>query len=255
MDIFSSISPYYDTIYGKKPYKREATLVDLIIKRHIHKKFISILDLGCGTGEHIIHLTQKGYSLTGVDLSPQMLLIAQKKCKSLNIKARLVHGDVQKIKLGYTYDVITSLFHVMSYQVENAHVLSFLHTIKTHLRRGGIAMVDFWYGPGVLNERPKTQSSTYRTKGKTIHRIKDPRLNTVTNTVDVSHTLYVHDTKSRVVQTLQEIHTMRYFFFPEIILFLQSAGLKLITWGVLEEKGFTPPSDSSWEACALVTHI
>jgi SAM-dependent methyltransferase len=60
-----------------------------IIQRHCRKGG-SILDIGCGTGRHLIPLVEKGFDLTGIDSSKGMLDELKKKGK---INATLIQDD------------------------------------------------------------------------------------------------------------------------------------------------------------------
>jgi SAM-dependent methyltransferase len=53
-----------------------------------------VLDLGCGTGRHLVHLAGRGYGVTGVDMSAEMLRLAAKKLDRCGLSARLVRGDI-----------------------------------------------------------------------------------------------------------------------------------------------------------------
>ena len=76
MKAFGNYSRYYNLLYKDKDYKGEAGFIhDLIQKYSPGAK--SILDLGCGTGRHDLLLAEKGYAITGVDMSEEMLLIAR----------------------------------------------------------------------------------------------------------------------------------------------------------------------------------
>ena len=68
----------YDVIYSKKNYKAETKFISQIIKK-FHSPNVNILDIGCGTGEHTLELLKRGYRVTGIDLSNEMLKIAKKK--------------------------------------------------------------------------------------------------------------------------------------------------------------------------------
>ncbi len=76
MATFGNYSRYYNLLYKDKDYRGEAGFIhDLIRKYSPEAK--TILDLGCGTGRHDLLLAKKGYAITGVDMSEEMLLIAR----------------------------------------------------------------------------------------------------------------------------------------------------------------------------------
>ena len=78
MSRFDLYANYYDLLYADKNYEAESHYVDTVLREHGAGKNAEILDLGCGTGKHDFSLMQKGYRVTGVDLSPAMIATANK---------------------------------------------------------------------------------------------------------------------------------------------------------------------------------
>jgi SAM-dependent methyltransferase len=155
MAIFGNYSRYYNLLYKDKDYKGEAGFIhDLIRKYSPEAK--TILDLGCGTGRHDLLLAKKGYAITGVDMSEEMLLIARSQQINSSTAQQLnfLHGDICTFRMDKKFNVAISLFHVMSYQTTNEDFYSALKTAKSHLVPSGIFVFDFWYGPAVLTDRP-----------------------------------------------------------------------------------------------------
>ena len=74
----------YDTLYGEKNYESECDLLQKAFKQWGDNNIHAILDLGCGTGNHAIPLARRGYKVTGVDLSANMLEKAQQKTVDLS---------------------------------------------------------------------------------------------------------------------------------------------------------------------------
>lgn len=50
----------------------------------------AILDIGCGTGRHSLGLAELGFQVTGIDLSPDMLAVAEKKRLDRGLSARFI---------------------------------------------------------------------------------------------------------------------------------------------------------------------
>jgi SAM-dependent methyltransferase len=57
----------------------------------VHGK--TVLDLGCGTGENVIPLLERGARVIGIDISPDLIAIAQKRLSNANLEATLRAGD------------------------------------------------------------------------------------------------------------------------------------------------------------------
>src|SRR5262249_37142394 len=111
----------------------------------------SAVDLGCGTGEHVLELARRGVDAWGVDTTLAAIEAARAKATARGLPATLVHGDALDLAaLGRRFDAVLDcgLFHVISeedrhrYVVELAHVLDaggrflMLGFATSHLDRG-----------------------------------------------------------------------------------------------------------------------
>src|ERR1035437_6063641 len=109
---FQIYSKYYNLLYGDKDYRAEANYVAKRLKTFVPKAK-SILEFGSGTGGHGILLQKKGFTVFGLDQSEYMVAEAKRKglpCRVANISA---------FTLKAKYDVVVSLFHVVSYLTDN----------------------------------------------------------------------------------------------------------------------------------------
>jgi len=77
----------YDFLYSDKDYDAECDLLEEVFRRYRDGNVRTILDLGCGTGNHAIRLARRGYEVTGVDRSPEMLAKAEWKAAELGQRA------------------------------------------------------------------------------------------------------------------------------------------------------------------------
>ncbi len=251
MTTFQTYASYYDLLYHEKNYNQEAAYVDELIKQYAPQAR-TMLDLGCGTGKHACALAHLGYTVHGVDLSTEMLHHAGKTIEAdqyLGARVSFSQGDARKIELTKTFDVVVSLFHVMSYQVSNHDVKSFFQTITKHLKPGGLIVIDFWYGPAVLTEKPETRVKRVKREAINLTRITEPELNIDTNSVSINFSLLVEDKQMHNLLTIKETHEMRYFFKPEILALFDEFGIELLTfeaWLTGKE-----PSISSRDVCVV----
>jgi SAM-dependent methyltransferase len=246
---FNAYSQYYDLLYQDKDYLRESGYIESLIKRY-NPSTLRILELGCGTGKHATLLAEKGYQITGVEVSESMLQQAQIRATLKDTESKglfeVLAGDARFVRLNQTVDTVISLFHVLSYQSSNTDVEKMFSTAAFHLTAGGIFIFDFWYGPAVLDERPSVRIKRMENEVLKILRIAEPTLSTVKNTVNVHYTVQCTDKKTGEITTLAEDHLMRYFFLPELCLFADKAGFSILnseewltgnapnsdTWGV-----------------------
>lgn len=97
--------------YEKEPFtKGTSGEVDFIEKEIYYNKQAAILDVGCGTGRHLIELGSRGYThLTGVDISQSMLDQASKHAleKGLSIEFKL--QDATQLTFSQEFDLCLCL--------------------------------------------------------------------------------------------------------------------------------------------------
>ena len=119
--LFKKYAKYYDLLYLEKDYANESVYINDLLKQYGEGD--KLLEFGCGTGKHASFLSTKGYTVHGVDVSPQMLEEAIKQYSvtdgSTPCKLSFEQGDIKFYKSNKTYDSVISLFHVMSYQKTN----------------------------------------------------------------------------------------------------------------------------------------
>ena len=252
MSVFGAYSRYYNLLYRDKDYVGEAEYVHHLIARH-YPAAKTILDLGCGTGRHDLLLAQKGYDISGVDKSEEMLSSAEARLSFLDIQPtslNFIQGDIRTVRLDRTFDAVVSLFHVMSYQVSNDDLAAAFSTVRAHLHPGGIFIFDCWYGPAVLTDRPAVRIKRIEDEEIAVTRIAEPVIHPNDNMVDVNYQVFVREKAGGRVEELRETHRMRYLFQPEIDRFVREAGMSVITaegWITGIQPGF-----DTWGVCYVV---
>lgn len=245
----STYSRAYDTIYQEKDYSAECDTIERIFKKYGNKSINKVLDLGCGTGNHAIPLAERGYEVTGVDISLGMLEAARKKIASRQLQISFTHGDIRQLELDDTFDATLMMFAVIGYQVENDEVIATLRTARRHMKSGGLLLMDFWYGPTVLAQRPgDTVKVIDNDKGKII-RVASGKLDLPRNVCNVKYQLWeIRD--DRVFGETYEEHKMRYFFEKEMELFLDIAGFNLEFIGAFPDIG-KEPGEEFWNVVVV----
>jgi len=245
MTVFNEYARYYDLLYRDKDYRAEVEYVHGLIQKHAPGAR-SILNLGCGSGRHDRCLAELGYTVTGVDLSEEMLSAAKGAAVG-NDSLRYMSGDVRTVRLAETYDVVVSLFHVMSYQITNTDLKQAFATARAHLKPGGLFLFDCWYGPGVLSDRPTVRVKKLEDEAVSVIRYAEPVLHPNENVVDVNYRVEITNKQSGKTNGIRETHRMRYLFLPEIMEYLEGAGLQhsfSVRW--LDD---TAPDDMTWYMC------
>ena len=227
MDTFQDYAYYYNAFYQDKDYKSEAMQIDELLRKY-RNNIEKIINYGCGTGKHDIELVKLGYQCVGIDLSELMINIAQnnvaKEATSINFSV----ADIRSYEPQEKYDAVISLFHVMSYQNKNKDILDAFKSARKALNKGGIFLFDVWYGPGVLSDKPVVRVKEIEDEKNKLIRIARPVMYDRDNVVDVNYEVLVINKETSEVQTINETHSMRYFFRPELEYLLEEAGFALV---------------------------
>jgi ubiquinone/menaquinone biosynthesis C-methylase UbiE len=138
--LYAQLAEYYDRIYWWKNYYREVDFLLKVFRRYgVHGK--RILEVACGTGNHTKILTSKGYEVTGVDISNDVLRIARRKVRD---HATFVQGDMRELDrvIGGEFDAVVCLFSAISYNVTMGELRKVLGGFYRHLKAGGVAVFD-----------------------------------------------------------------------------------------------------------------
>lgn len=235
----------YDFLYQDKDYAVECDLIEDIFRKFATAQVRTILDLGCGTGNHTIPLAYRGYQVTGVDLAEDMLNQARSKAVSLSKEQIVFHqGDLRRFSILYDFDAVLMMFAVLGYQTTNEDVLAALNTVSRHLKPGGLFIFDVWYGPAVLKQRPGEKEKTIRTAEGDIIRNASGTLDVFRHLCEVRyHLKYLKGHK--IIKDTEEIHNMRYFFPQELAFFMHQAELELIHISDVGDLS-RPPTEETW---------
>jgi SAM-dependent methyltransferase len=248
MSNFNLYSSYYDLLYKDKDYRSESNYVQQVLKQYL-PNCKSLLELGCGTGNHAVHLCANGYTVHGIERSEQMVQEGlQKKIEGFNPS----QGDITGFKLNKTFDAAVSLFHVISYLTENDALLSCFKAVHEHLNPGGLFLFDVWYSPAVYFQQPETRIKRLQGNGFAATRLAEPVLHTDRNVVDVNYEIIVQQA-NKESHVFKELHPMRHFSIPEIDLLAKSQGFELIK--AEEFLTASKPSTNTWGVCFLLKKI
>jgi SAM-dependent methyltransferase len=102
----------------------------------------AILDLGCGTGRHSVGLAERGYRVTGVDLSPGMLARAAERAAAVGAAVEWVHANAADFVRPEAFDLVTCLCEGAMCLLGDAddpleRDMVILRNIRASLRPGG----------------------------------------------------------------------------------------------------------------------
>ena len=246
-------APAYDVLYRDKDYDGEIELLGRVFRQYATNPVRTVLDLGCGTGNHALRLAASGYTVVGVDRSPEMLSIADRKAREQTGNLRFRQADIRDVNLGETFDAVLMMFAVLGYQIEDEDVKGALRAARSHLRSGGLLVFDVWYGPAVVAQGTQERVRTMEDADSKWVRTSSGRLDVRRHQCHVNfHLRRTHD--GSTIEETTERHTVRYFFPQEIELLLDGMGFQLLRLGAFPEFD-REPDQTTWNVMAVAVAV
>ena len=148
-------SPFYHILYQDRDEREAAVFIDNIIKYLKPEPSAKILDAACGKGRHSIYLNQKGFDVTGIDLSVPSIETAK---RSENQKLSFYTHDIRKnFRIRY-FDYILNLFTSFGYFKDRSDNLRCLKAFKKALTPNGILVIDFMNAKKAINSMKDHES-------------------------------------------------------------------------------------------------
>ncbi|MFD0360159.1 class I SAM-dependent methyltransferase [Nocardia sp. GCM10030253] len=134
---------FWNSVYdsGSAPWvigEPQPAIVDLVAQGWVRG---AVLDVGCGAGEHTIHLAGLGYDVLGVDLSPSAIAYARASAEEHGVSARFEVADALDLGPDPLYDTIidSALFHVFAH--DNGDPTDYVRSLRRVCKPGGLVHV------------------------------------------------------------------------------------------------------------------
>ena len=246
-EIFDRYAKFYDSLYVEKDYVEECAYVLSLLG---DSEIKLALDFGCGTGKFTEQFAVKGFCVDGVDVSAKMIELAKERSildsQLASLEIAYETADVRTFTPKKQYDLVYSLFHVINYMTSDDDLRAFFGSAAKALRKDGLLIFDFWYGPGVEADSPMERKKVVNWNGETLSRTAKPRLIPEKNLVMVEYQIET----ANVV--FSELHTMRYLFEADIESF---SAPYFATESILGWREDAAPTSSNWNAVAILKRI
>lgn len=139
---FDKCAPWWDA-----DMVRNEDLIDMILDNGGIKEDIHVLDVACGTGVLFPdYLNRKVASVTGIDISPEMVKIAREKFPEIKV----ICGDVETTEFSKKFDAIM-VYNAFPHFPDPAHLIKVLAGLVQ-------AVCCPWNEPCTAYQSPRRQS-------------------------------------------------------------------------------------------------
>jgi len=136
---YGAIAHIYDLINGKRHYEAWADFAEACFDSFLPNRPELVLDLACGTGTLTSILASRGYDMTGVDLSPEMLSVARECCPE---DVLLLLQDICNFELYGTVGAVVCSFDSLNHLTRKGRLERCFSLVHNYLDPDGLFIFD-----------------------------------------------------------------------------------------------------------------
>src|SRR3989442_228057 len=248
---YGRFARYYDIIYHEiVNYEGDVDFLEAVFRRY-RVKPRTILDVGCGTGNHDIPLARRSYRVTGLDQSSAMLSVARKKTAESRVRVRFVRADMRSFRIMKQFDAVLCMFGASGYIMPSGDVVRVLRRVRAHIGPGGLFIFEFWQG-SAARPAPHPSWIHIRKPDLEIVRLDESRYDPRTERLPVEFRFFVFRGR-RVIDRFDELHTIQTYSVPGIRTLLRRGGFDLLGAFAATnmKKAFTPVTRDTFPIMAV----
>ena len=144
LDGYNVLAPVYDRLNDTVDYSLWADHIEKCFEKFsAGKKVRSVLDLGCGTGSMTVELARRGYDMTGLDISDEMLSVADNRAREAGLRDVLfVYGNMCAFELYGTVDAVVCCLDGINHLTHRDDLLSCFSLVANYLEDDGLFIFD-----------------------------------------------------------------------------------------------------------------
>ena len=223
--LYTDLAPIFQIMYQHFiNYDEEFAHYHAILQQH-HIK--TVLEIGCGTGDIAQRMVANKYRYTGIDISTDMLQIAQQQAPN----ASFVAADMRHFTTPNQQQAVLILGRTISYLLSNQDVFDALRSVYTCLEAGGLLIFDIIdankFVP-IIHQQPQVVHTAPHQNDRYIRESIFTLNATNAWTWDWDATYYVQHQHESKEQIATDHSTARAFTANEIQLFLHLTGFTIL---------------------------
>lgn len=141
-------SPYYHLLYRHRDQEEASAFINNLLTILKPAPDARFLDLACGNGRHANYIGSMNFHITGIDLSPENIILAQ---KNKNKHAEFFVHDMRNYFRSNYYDYVLNLFTSFGYFDSGHDELRAMKMAAGSLKKNGKMLIDFFNADLVSN--------------------------------------------------------------------------------------------------------
>jgi len=205
----------YLNVYQHRNENDAEEHIKLILENVDIPSCAKILDMACGSGRHALILARKDYNVTAIDLSENLISIAEKSAHNEKLRINFVQSDIRKYETNDKFDLIINLFTSFGYFESDEENFAVLQKAYHLLDEHGFFVLDFFNSEFLRQNL--VEFSEENLGGAEIHQYRKIKDNRVTKKIVI--------TKEGNLNTYEE--SVRMFTKDELVNAIQNIGFDI----------------------------
>lgn len=218
---YESFAYWYDALMSDAPYDEWKDFVERKVRQYCAGAK-RVLDIGCGTGELAVRLAKAGFTVTGVDLSENMLAVAQEKAEREHVNVALFQQNMTELDVP-PVDIAVIFCDSLNYLLTESDVVQTFRRVYTTLQEGGLLLFDVHS----VYKMELFQGSTFADSDESISYIWQCDPLETPHTVAHELTFFVQ-TENGMYERYDESHVQRTFTQQQYEQWLADAGFTVL---------------------------
>lgn len=220
--IYQTFAELYDELFDPAMYQQWLDFV----RRELPHKDGQLLELACGTGRLGVLLAQDGYQVTGLDLSDNMLALAQNHADEAAVTLPLLQGDMLDLSAIGQFDAVTCFADSFCYLPDISTVQQAFEQVAQHLTASGEFLFDV-ITPYQTDEVYPGYMYNYRDEDRafmwTSYAGEQP------HSAEHDLTFFIYNEDKQAFDEVSELHQERTYVLADYQQALQAAGFSQVT--------------------------
>lgn len=222
----AELAANYDLMHRHRDYEQECSFADEVIQQYCPGTR-AVLDVACGTGRHAVGMSRRGYAVTGIDASQDMLAVARENAGRAGQIIDFRCCDVGDLGAAGEYPAAYCLGYLLLYMTTHHDIRRFLSVVHEALRPGGVFLVDFITGWSLI-EGISRDKFVYSDADKMILQFEQSSLKKRERLRHIEF-YYVIDDRQGHVKTAHAEEDLRILFEDEVELLFSHCGFHRIS--------------------------
>jgi SAM-dependent methyltransferase len=210
--------------------KGEVDFLTHCFKRFARRRVRDVLDIACGTGPHLIRLADRGYRMSGLDLSRSNIEFLRQRLAAGGHTGELVVGDMTDFRLRRQVDAAICMQDSQGHLLTNEQLVSHLRSVARAVRPGGLYVFDRYMVSSWTD--PARRWSWSRRRGNVIVRASFSALNDVDPVTQVfTEHMVLEAIENGSRRVYRQTHRSRMLFPQELkALVALAGGFEFVQW-------------------------